>query len=119
MYRNALVKGEDDESILGQLLKNGFIGVGIAALGIILFAAASLLGAPVWVTVIANAFFASSVTHLAALVYGVVNDLFATRSNLAYFLLGHQPQQASILRTNDPAAKELHGVLRPPLARPY
>lgn len=104
-YHQSVIKGIDDTGLLGTLLNNGFIGVGISALAILLFTVTSLVGAPIWISVIANALFASSVTYLGALVYGVVNDLFATKSNLPYFLLGHQPQQTSLLRTNDPAAQ--------------
>jgi MFS family permease len=86
-------------------LKNGYIGVAIAALITVLFATSALFGAPVWLTVIASALFASAVTYLSALVYGVFNDLFATKASLPYFLLGHQPQQQSLLRTNDPVAQ--------------
>jgi hypothetical protein len=72
---------------------------------VLLFALTTLLAAPVWFTVITSALFVSSTTYLSALVYGVVNDLFATRSNLPYFLLDHQPQQTSLLPTNDPIAQ--------------
>ncbi|CAM4488583.1 MAG: hypothetical protein LEGION0403_FIIPPAGN_00420 [Legionella sp.] len=35
----------------------------------------------------------------------MVNDLFATKANLPYFLLGHQIQQTSMLRTNNKIAQ--------------
>jgi hypothetical protein len=104
-YHQSVTKGVDDTGALRPLLKNGFIGVGISALAIILFTTTALLGAPVWINVISNTLFSSAITYLGALVYGVVNDLFATKANLPYFLLGHQPQQASLLRTNDPTAQ--------------
>ena len=104
LYHNPTLKGIDDTD-LRTLVKSGFIGVGISAIVVILFTVVSLVGAPLWITVIATALFSSSVAYLSALLYGVVNDLIATRSNLAYFLLGHQPQQHSVLPTNDPSAQ--------------
>lgn len=105
LYRNSSIKGEEGSEVLGRLLKNGFWGVGLSALILIMFATVSFVAAPVWITVIATTLFASSMTFLSAILYGVVNDLFATRANLPYFLLGHQPAQKSLLRTNDPIAQ--------------
>ncbi|GGI86003.1 hypothetical protein GCM10007966_13270 [Legionella impletisoli] len=99
------MNGIDDTSGLKQSLKAGFVGLGISGFGVALFTLTSLIAAPVWITVLSTAIFAGSVTYLSALLYGVVNDLFATKSNLSYFLLGHQPQQHSMLRTNDPIAQ--------------
>lgn len=96
LYRNSLIKGIDDESGLASVLKAGFIGIALSALAVLLFTAAALLGAPMWLGFISNALFATAATYIAALIYGVVNDLFATKANLPYFLLGHQPQQNSV-----------------------
>ena len=105
VYHNSVVKGQDDNGILGELLKNGFIGIGLSALAVILFVLTSVFTAPAWLAVISTGLFAGATAFIGATVYSVINDLFATRFNLPYFLLGHQPQQRSLLRTNDPVAQ--------------
>lgn len=40
-----------------------------------------------------------------AMGYGIFNDLLAAKSNLPYFMLGHQPQQHSMIESNKPAAQ--------------
>ncbi|CDZ78991.1 hypothetical protein BN59_03306 [Legionella massiliensis] len=105
LYHNAKMKGIEDDSGLKTVMKAGFIGIGLSALAVIFFALVTMLAAPFWLVVIASGLFAAAATFVAAILYGVVNDLFATHSNLAYFLLGHQPQQNSLLQTNDPVAQ--------------
>lgn len=107
LYRNPQIMGEElpPDDILHKLLRNGFIGVAASALIILLFAASVFFAAPFWLTAIATGLFVGASTYLSGILYGVVNDLFATRSNLPYFLLGHQPQQKSLLRTNDKVAQ--------------
>lgn len=109
IYHNPILKGQTifDDDILNVLLRRGFQGMGISALSIALFVTTNLLNAPSWIMPISTGFFVGSVTYLAGISYGVTNDLFATHSNLPYFLLGHQPQQVSFLKTNDPV---VHGV---------
>lgn len=107
LYHHSNVQGRllPKNDILNVLLKNGFIGVGISALFIALFIATSIFTVPAWLSVLSTGLFTGGVTYLSGMLYGVVNDLFATRANLPYFLLGHQPQQLSLLKTNDPAAQ--------------
>lgn len=92
------------DDILRKLLRSGLIGVGFSSLFILLFLATSLLSAPAWLTVIATGLFTGSCAYIGGIMYGVVNDLFASNANLPYFMLGHQPQQQSLLRTNDASA---------------
>jgi hypothetical protein len=107
MYRNPKFKGEElpKDDILHVLLRNGYIGVGISALLTAAFVVTMLVGAPFWIVAISSGLFIGSSVYLSGLIYGVVNDLFATHANLPYFLLGHQPQQKSLLRTNDKVAQ--------------
>ncbi|MDP1602137.1 MAG: hypothetical protein Q8M03_02640 [Legionella sp.] len=106
LYRHPKIQGEEIENdILRKLLKQGYIGVGISLLIIGAFVASMLLAAPFWLTAITSGLFIGSSIYLTTLLYGVLNDLFATHSNLPYFLLGHQPQQRSMLRTNDKIAQ--------------
>lgn len=107
VYRNSQIKGRElpSDDILHQLLRNGFIGVALSALIITLFAATAFFTAPFWITAIVTGLFVGASVYLSGILYGVVNDLFATHSNLPYFLLGHQPQQTSLLRTNDKVAQ--------------
>lgn len=107
LYRYPKFKGEQlpEDDILNALLRNGFIGVGISTLLIAAFVAVMLVGAPLWVVAISSGLFVGSSVYLSGIVYGVVNDLFATNANLPYFLLGHQPQQKSLLQTNDKIAQ--------------
>lgn len=101
LYHYPVIEGRDDTSMLADMLRSGFYGLGASALAIILFATLPV-AAPGWLHVIATSLFAGAMTYVSAIVYGVVNDIFATRANLPYFLLGHQPQQHSMLRSNDP-----------------
>ncbi len=107
LYRNPKVKGQElpQDDILNKLLRYGFIGVGISALLIAAFVTTMLLSAPFWVAAIATGLFVGASVYASGILYGVVNDLFATHANLPYFLLGHQPQQSSLLRTNDKIAQ--------------
>lgn len=106
LYRHPKVKGEEHEDdILRKLLKQGYIGIGISLLIIGAFVATMLLGGPFWLAAITSGLFIGSSIYLTTLLYGVINDLFATRSNVAYFLLGHQEPQKSMLRTNDKIAQ--------------
>lgn len=107
LYRYPKFKGEElpKDDILHQLLRNGFIGIGVSALFIVAFVTTMFIGAPFWLMAIASGLFVGSSVYLSGLLYGVVNDLFATQANLPYFLLGHQEQQTSLLRTNDKVAQ--------------
>lgn len=74
---------------------------------ILLFAGAIYFSAPLWLTAIATGLFVGAFAYLSGILYGVVNDLFATQANLPYFLLGHQEEQYSILKTNDKIAQAI------------
>jgi hypothetical protein len=107
LYRHPKFKGEEvsDDDILRTLLRSGFWGVGISVLVVAAFVATVMLGAPFWAVAIASGLFVGASAYVGGILYGVVNDLFATQANLPYFLLGHQPQQSSLLRTNDKVAQ--------------
>ncbi|ASQ45926.1 hypothetical protein [Legionella clemsonensis] len=107
LYRNPQIKGQElpPDDILHKLLRNGFVGVAASALIILFFMATAFFTAPFWLTAIATGLFVGASVYLSGILYGVVNDIFATHANLPYFLLGHQPQQTSLLRTNDKVAQ--------------
>jgi hypothetical protein len=108
LYRNPRMLGQQlpQDDVLNQLLRVGFTGVGISAVIIAFFVATTLIGgAPFWLTAVSAGLFTGASTYLSGILYGVVNDLFATKANLPYFLLGHQNQQKSVLRTNDKIAQ--------------
>ncbi len=105
IYHLPVHQGIDDQSGLMSSLKAGFVGVGISAALVLFFAATVFLAAPAWLTVIATGLFVAASTYLSALLYGVVNDLFATKSNMPYFMLGHQEQQRSLIRSNNPVVQ--------------
>lgn len=104
-YHKARIKGERNTSNLSLFLKLGFVGIALAALAVTFFAVVSALAAPAWLMVIANGLFASAMVYLSAISYGIINDIYATHANLPYFLFGHQPQQHSLIETNDPIAQ--------------
>ncbi len=107
IYRNPQLMGEelplDDR--LHKLLREGFRAVIRSTLLTILFAATAFISLPFWLAPIVTGLFVGSSAYLSGILYGVVNDLFATHANLPYFLLGHQKQQTSLLRTNDKIAQ--------------
>ncbi|PUT38721.1 ABC transporter ATP-binding protein [Legionella taurinensis] len=86
-------------------LKFGIIVSILSILAILGFAALSFFAAPLVLTVIAGAFFAGGMVFLMAMGYGIFNDLLGAKSNLPYFMLGHQPQQHSMIQSNKPAAQ--------------
>lgn len=108
LYRFPKFMGQEllpKDDILNDLMKYGFIGVGVSVVFIAAFVATLLLSAPFWAVAISSALFVGASVYLSGILYGVVNDLFATHANLPYFLLGHQSQQKSLLRTNDKIAQ--------------
>ncbi|WP_133135643.1 hypothetical protein [Legionella rowbothamii] len=105
LYRNPRMLGQQYDG-LNPLLRAGFTGVGISAVIVAFFVATTLIGgAPFWLTAVSAGLFTGASTYLSGILYGVVNDLFATKANLPYFLLGHQDEQKSMLRTNDKIAQ--------------
>ena len=103
LYSKGLYKHQQDKNLL-YYTKSGFIGVGISSLFVTLFAVTAFVTVPFWLHVIAIALFAAAVTYMSALLYGILNDIYAVRMNFSYFLLGHQGDQHSILPTNDKLA---------------
>lgn len=75
-------------------------GVIIAALSTALYLTTPFVTSALLLSV-TSSLFAGSIAYLAGLSYGIINDLFATRFNLAYFLVGHQPQQKNLIISND------------------
>ena len=72
-------------------------------LAMLVFAAFGLvhfLGAPIALVAVVNALFSGSFVYVTAITYGIVNDIFAAKTHLPYFLLGHQPKQHSLVRSN-------------------
>lgn len=106
LYRHPKTMGVQD-TILPIIMRGGFIGVGIAAVITLVFACSLIFGAPFWLTATATGLFIGASAYLSGLLYGVINDLFATKANLPYFLLGHLPRQHSILKTNDRVAQAI------------
>ncbi|WP_147373412.1 hypothetical protein [Legionella taurinensis] len=97
--------GQIDNSGLRGSLKFGIIVSILSILAILGFAALSFFAAPLVLTVIAGAFFAGGMVFLMAMGYGIFNDLLGAKSNLPYFMLGHQRQQHSMIQSNKPAAQ--------------
>ncbi|QRN02586.1 hypothetical protein GH742_01130 [Legionella sp. MW5194] len=97
--------GQIDNSGLRGSLKFGIIVSILSILAILGFAALSFFAAPFVLTVIAGALFAGGMVFLMAMGYGILNDLLGAKSNLPYFMLGHQPQQHSMIQSNKPAAQ--------------
>lgn len=107
LYRNPVHQGKllPDSDILHVMLRYGFVGVAVSAALISFFAVTVFLSAPAWLIAISTGLFTGAVAYVSGLTYGIINDLFATHANLPYFLLGHQTQQVSLLKTNDPIAQ--------------
>ncbi|NDH09477.1 MAG: hypothetical protein EBY16_07695, partial [Gammaproteobacteria bacterium] len=105
LYHYPIFKGENYDKY--NVIEAGlnFLIVDLAI--ILLFAGAIYFSAPLWLTAIATGLFVGAFAYLSGILYGVVNDLFATQANLPYFLLGHQPDQKSILKTNDKIAQAI------------
>ena len=87
---------------LGSLLRAGLIAILISLLGIAAFSIISFVGAPFAVTVLINAWFTGSAIYLSAISYGIINDIIGCHKNLPYFMLGHQPGQRGVIKSNNP-----------------
>ncbi len=107
LYHVPKLKAQKDDSGLMEALKAGFVGVAIAAVFVALFVAVPFLALPAWVSVFSTGLFAASVAYVSTLIYGLINDYYATKASLPYFLLGHQPQQHSLLSSNDPLTQSI------------
>lgn len=83
------------------IMKFAMVGLGFATLFIGFFATIALLGLSGGWMVAATALLGSAIAYLAGLLYGITNDIFATKANLPYFLLGHQSTQHSFFISND------------------
>ena len=105
---------------LQKTLRLGIIAAIISILGIAAFAALSFFAAPFVLSVIVTALFAGSMAYLMGIGYGILNDLLATQSNLTYFMLGHRPEQRSMIESNKvPAVGIAWGIAAvAPLALP-
>lgn len=86
--------------------------MGVVAAAIAFFAIVSFLGLSGGWVIAATSLFAGSIAYISGLLYGICNDMFAARSNLPYFLLGHQPNQYTFFLSNDPNVQAIGwGVL--------
>lgn len=91
-YQNKFLYG------LYQKSKHGLL---IPVLSVGLYLSLALMGIGGGWMVLATGLLMGSFAYVSAIFYGVLNDLLATKSNLPYFLLGHNPGQKSIVKTND------------------
>jgi hypothetical protein len=74
----------------------------VSLLGIAAFSIISFVGAPFALTVLINAWFTGSAVYLSAISYGIINDIIGCHKNLPYFMLGHQPGQRGVIKSNNP-----------------
>lgn len=89
-------------------MRIAMIGLGFATLSVVLFAIVAFLGLNGGWTIAATALFSSAIACMAGLIYGIVNDMFATtKANLPYFLLGYQETQHSLFISNDPKVQAI------------
>lgn len=79
----------------------------LSGISIALYTSAFFLGLSGGWMIAATVLFSASVAYMAGLLYGMVNDYFATKANLPYFLLGHQASQLSFFMSNDPLVQAI------------
>lgn len=100
LYHRPKARYEKDK-FLRQSLIAGLKGIALSALITVEFAASVFFAAPAWAMALSSAFFVGASIYLCGLLYGVLNDVLATNMNLPYFLVGHQPKQRSVIKTNN------------------
>jgi hypothetical protein len=83
------------------IMKNAMVGLGFATLSVAFFATVAVLGLSGGWIIAATALLGSAIAYMTGLLYGIINDIFATKANLPYFLLGHQATQRSFFISND------------------
>lgn len=84
------------------IIKFAMVSLVFTSLSVAFFATAALLGLSGGWIIAATALFGAAVAYMGGLLYGIVNDIFAVKANLPYFLLGHQASQYSYFSSNDP-----------------
>jgi len=89
------------------IMQFAMVGLGFATLSIAFFATVALLGLSGGWVIAATALFGSAIAYMGGLLYGILNDIFATKANLPYFLLGHQATQHSFFSSNDPLVQAI------------
>lgn len=99
---HSITKHKAQDNDLIDSAKKAGVGLGISALGILLFSAVSFFGGPLWLTALAAGLFTGAVAYIATILYGVVNGIFVTKSCLPYFLVGHRTNQHSLIKSNKP-----------------
>lgn len=89
------------------IMQSAMVGLGFATLSVAFFATVALLGLSGGWVIAATALFGSAIAYMGGLLYGILNDIFATKANLPYFLLGHQETQQSFFSSNDPLVQAI------------
>ena len=89
------------------IMQFAMVGLGFATLSVAFFATVALLGLSGGWVIAATALFGSAIAYMGGLLYGILNDIFATKANLPYFLLGHQATQQSFFSSNDPLVQAI------------
>lgn len=84
-----------------EQMKYGLWGLPVSVMGVAGLGVASALSAPLAVMLIANAFFAGSLTYLTGLGMGILKDVLGARKSMPYYLFGHEPYLESLVRSND------------------
>ena len=88
-------------------VKFAMVGLGIATLSVSFFTTVALLGLSGGWVIAATALFSAAMAYMGGLLYSILNDIFATKANLPYFLLGHQDTQHSFFSSNDPLVQAI------------
>ena len=98
LYHNPIVRGQNYEISMLSIL----ISLAIVTLCVAFFAIVSFIGLSGGWIIAGTALLGGAFAYMCGILYGIVNDMFATRYNLPYFLLGHQSHQATFFLSNDP-----------------
>lgn len=90
------------DRFLNSQIRYGLFGIPLSVLGVVGYGVVTVVGEPLIVTLIANACFTAGLIYLTGLAYGIIHNVIGSRANLPFYLLGHEPYQLSLIRSNSP-----------------
>ncbi|MCX7114686.1 MAG: hypothetical protein NTW08_02070 [Gammaproteobacteria bacterium] len=95
-----------------SILADGKVTMLLASLGIVFFVTSCFIAFPIVLAQLALAAFVASMVYLTGILYGILNDFFAVKASRAYFMIGHQPNQGSLIKSNSiPSLAIAWGIL--------
>jgi hypothetical protein len=95
-----VAKGKINHDMQGELKFFSVLAC-LSMLEVGLFIALPWLSLPLWMSSLITYSIPCCLIYLSVMVYGIINDHWATKMNLVYFHAGHQEHQNNLIPSND------------------